>query len=373
MPMLALPAVAVGAANPAGAVAGNGTGGGAVLPRPGGRLAARRGGGALEVPARLRPALRMPRRRTLIVAAVLGVPLAFLAVRFRTEVSAQLANIPAPSWPWLVLGGFGSLLYYTTNGLALRAGSGLPLGVGVSTSVQIAAAAANRVVPAGLGAIAVNLRFLECRGLSRPAGLAAITSTKVANGLVHFAAIGVVAGLLGDSEVTSAVTRPLRGTMSSLGTGPACVVAVAVVVVLAVVLSRRWVRARLRAPLAAFRAHLSSLLHSPGRASALIASLAGTKVAQVIALDSSVRAFGGSVDLLSVAAVYLVGSAVAGAAPTAGNVGAIEPALAIGLTAAGAPAAAALAAVLVYRLIGYWLPVLPGLVVLGALRRRGDL
>jgi uncharacterized membrane protein YbhN (UPF0104 family) len=71
--------------------------------------------------------------------------------------------------------------------------------------------------------------------------------------------------------------------------------------------------------------------------------------------------------------VYLVGSAVAGAAPTAGNVGAIEPALAIGLTAAGGPAAAMVAAVLVYRLIGYWLPVIPGVIALTGLRRRGDL
>ena len=321
----------------------------------------------------VRPALRLPRRRTLLFAIILGLPLAVLAVRFRAEVEHQLADIPAPNWPWLLVCGGGATLYYVSNGLALRAGSGLPLGVRVATSVQCAAAAANRIIPAGLGAIAVNLRFLERRGLSRPAAVATIASLRVACGLVHLAALALVAALLGDSRITASLTGPLRDTMSSLGLGPVCIGVGAAVAVLAVVLTRRRVRDRLRGPLATFRAHLRDLAHSPGRAAVLTGSLAGTKVAQVIALTAGERAFGGDVSVLSVAAVYLVGSTVAGAAPTAGNVGAIEPALAIGLTAAGGPAASMVAAVLVYRLITYWLPVVPGVIALTALRRRGDL
>ncbi|OHV38238.1 hypothetical protein BCD49_13810 [Pseudofrankia sp. EUN1h] len=363
-------------AGPAVAAAGAG---GAVLPVPR-RLATPKRARPrvldacdVDLSARLRPTLRMPRRRTLILGAVLGVPLAVLAFRFRADVEKQLADVPAPNWPWLLLCGFGAVLYYITNGVALRAGSGLPLGVRVSTAVQCAAAAANRIIPAGLGAIAVNLRFLERRGLARSAGLATIASLRVVCGLVHLAALALVAGLLGDSRITASLTGPLRDTLASVGIGPTCIAVVAVLAALGLVLSRRGVRDRLRAPAATFLAHLRGLTHSPGRTTLLTTSLAGTKVAQVIALTASERAFGGQVSVLSVAAVYLVGSAVAGAAPTAGNVGAIEPALAIGLTAAGGPAAAMVAAVLVYRLIGYWLPVIPGIIALTALRRRGDL
>ncbi|WP_076816221.1 lysylphosphatidylglycerol synthase transmembrane domain-containing protein [Pseudofrankia asymbiotica] len=361
------------------AVAGAGAGGTAVLPMPR-RLTAPKGARArvldacdVDLSARLRPALRMPRRRTLVLGVILGVPLALLAFRFRADVQKQLADVPTPNWPWLLLCGFGAVLYYVTNGVALRAGSGLPLGVRVSTAVQCAAAAANRIIPAGLGAIAVNLRFLERRGLARSAGLATIASLRVVCGLVHLAALALVAGLLGDSRITASLTGPLRDTLASVGIGPTCIVIAAVLSALGLLLARRGVRDRLRAPAATFLAHLRGLTHSPGRTAMLTTSLAGTKVAQVIALTASTRAFGGQVSVLSVAAVYLVGSAVAGAAPTAGNVGAIEPALAIGLTAAGGPAAAMVAAVLVYRLIGYWLPVIPGVIALTALRRRGDL
>jgi uncharacterized membrane protein YbhN (UPF0104 family) len=329
--------------------------------------------GDCDFAARLMPTLRLPRRRTVMLTAVVGIPLVYLAIRFRTEVAAQLRDVPAPSWPWLLLCGAAAMLFYVANGVALRAGSGLCIDLRTATAVQLAAAAANRILPAGIGAIAVNLRFLEKRGLARPAGVATVASTKVACGLVHLISIAIVAAILGDSGVTDAVTRPMRTTVSSFGAVPTLLSVAGVGFVIVAIGAHPRVRARLRGPLGAFRAHLRALAHSPKRATMLCSSLTATKITQIVALDATVRAFGGSLGLVSVAAVYLIGSAVAGAAPTAGNVGAIEPALAIGLTASGAPAAAMLAAVLVFRIIGYWMPVLPGIVALTTLRRRGDL
>jgi uncharacterized membrane protein YbhN (UPF0104 family) len=296
-----------------------------------------------------------------------------LAVRFRTGVFDGLSDVPAPRWHWLVLCTAASAAFYVVNGVALRAASGLRLTLPTATAVQLAAAAANRVVPAGLGAIAVNLRFLEKRGLPRPAGLAAVASLKAATALVHVAGIAAVAGTLRDSGAGAALSRPLLATLQGLGTGPAWGCGAVVGLCVSAAAAHPWVRLRVRPAMRTFRGHLAVLAHSPGRAAVLVASLAGAKVAQVAALTATVWAFGGRLTVVSVAAVYLVGSAVAGAAPTAGNVGALEPALAIGLAAAGGTAAPMLAAVLVYRLVGYWLPVLPGVVAITALRRQGDL
>jgi uncharacterized membrane protein YbhN (UPF0104 family) len=326
----------------------------------------------IDVVGRLRR-LGRPRRRTLLLAALVAVPLVVLAVRFRTGVLDGLSDVPAPRWHWLVLCTAASAAFYVVNGVALRAASGLRLTLPTATAVQLAAAAANRVVPAGLGAIAVNLRFLEKRGLPRPAGLAAVASIKAAGALVHLAGIAAVAGTLQDSGAGAALSRPLRATMHGLGMGPAWGCCAAIGLCLGGTVAHPWVRARVRPAVRTFRGHLAVLAHSPGRAAVLVASLAGTKVAQIAALTATVWAFGGRLTVMSVAAVYLVGSAVAGAAPTAGNVGALEPALAIGLAAAGGTAAPMLAAVLVYRLISYWLPVLPGVVAITALRRQDDL
>ena len=53
-------------------------------------------------------------------------------------------------------------------------------------------------------------------------------------------------------------------------------------------------------------------------------------------------------------------SLIAAAAPTPGGLGALEAALVAGFTGVGMESGVAVAAVLSYRLVTYWLPILPG-------------
>ncbi|MGW5640135.1 lysylphosphatidylglycerol synthase domain-containing protein, partial [Streptomyces sp. NPDC003832] len=71
-----------------------------------------------------------------------------------------------------------------------------------------------------------------------------------------------------------------------------------------------------------------------------------------------------------VALLYLAASSAAALLPTPGGLGSLDAVLALALTAAGAPATAAASAVIGYRLLTVWLPLLPGLLVLAALIRR---
>ncbi|MYX42505.1 TIGR00374 family protein, partial [Streptomyces sp. SID89] len=56
--------------------------------------------------------------------------------------------------------------------------------------------------------------------------------------------------------------------------------------------------------------------------------------------------------------------------PTPGGLGSLDAALAFALTTAGAPGSGAASTVLGYRLLTVWLPLVPGLLVLGLLIRR---
>ena len=73
-------------------------------------------------------------------------------------------------------------------------------------------------------------------------------------------------------------------------------------------------------------------------------------------------AFGVDVSVPEVLAVYLGGTAVAAASPTPGTLGAMEVALSAGLTTVGVAPAPAVAAVLIYRLLTFWLPLVPGVI-----------
>ena len=91
----------------------------------------------------------------------------------------------------------------------------------------------------------------------------------------------------------------------------------------------------------------------------------------IAVLYASVAAFGGSMSIALVAVVYLAGATIGQAAPTPGGLGAVEAALVAGLTAAGLDAGTAVSAVLLYRLITFWLPTVPGYWAFTKLTREG--
>ena len=64
---------------------------------------------------------------------------------------------------------------------------------------------------------------------------------------------------------------------------------------------------------------------------------------------------------------------MASVAPTPGGVGATEAALAAGYSAVGVPPEIAISAVLLFRLLTFWLPILPGWVAFSWMQRTGRL
>ena len=70
-----------------------------------------------------------------------------------------------------------------------------------------------------------------------------------------------------------------------------------------------------------------------------------------------------------IAVLFLSGSAVAQAAPTPGGLGATEAALVAALSTVEDPAIV-VPAVFLYRLVTFWLPILPGWLAMTNLQRR---
>jgi uncharacterized protein (TIRG00374 family) len=85
-------------------------------------------------------------------------------------------------------------------------------------------------------------------------------------------------------------------------------------------------------------------------------------------LWAAFHAFGADVDITIILLGYLVGQ-LGGLLPIPGGIGGIDGGLIGMLIAFGAPAAATAAAVLTYRVILFWLPLIGGAVGFVALRR----
>ncbi len=306
------------------------------------------------------------------VAVTNVLPVAALAVAVYVllprlaETSTGLSELTAARVPWLAAAAGAAAATYLLSAISLIAASGRPLALGRTYAVQLAAACTNRVLPAGLGAAATNIRYLELAGLDRANAGAAIALTAATGVGVHTA---LTAGLL--AAVGS--SGPALHVPSIDPDWPVIVVVAAVAAAVGWVV---WVR-KLYRPLVKLIKNSSRALLSAVRNPRLIAVLvlaaAGISSAYILALAATLRAFGIGLGLGPVAVVYLGGSAVAAVTPSPGGVGPFEAAAVTALSAYGVAAGPAVAAVIVFRLITYWLPVAPGGLCLHLLRRAGTL
>ena len=232
-------------------------------------------------------------------------------------------------------------------------------------ATQFAAGAANHLLPGGLGAHAVTLRFLTRRGIPMARATASIALYTLVK---PTATVALLAGLLAvhrDGVALGALLPGERGAVLAA-------VGVAVGLVLTALLLtfvrplRRIVGDFLRTARTDAR-----LLHTRPRR---VLALWGGAVAFPLLQASVLACVGASLDLAlpwsEVVIAYLVADLVGGLVPTPGGLGSVDAALALALTGFGAAAPLAAATVIGYRVLNVWLPLLPGALTLSALVRR---
>jgi uncharacterized protein (TIRG00374 family) len=144
----------------------------------------------------------------------------------------------------------------------------------------------------------------------------------------------------------------------------------AALVVFALPAGRHLLRARVSPMLGQVLPQLLQVAQQPRKLAQGIGGALLLTLSYILCLAACVAAFGRTVPIASIAVVYLTGSAIGSILPTPGGLGGVEAALTAGLTATGMPGAVAVSAVLLFRLITFWLPVPVGWVALNYLERK---
>lgn len=234
---------------------------------------------------------------------------------------------------------------------------------------QTAASFVNRLSPASVGGMALNVRFLQKRGVDSAVALTGVGVNAAAGLLVHLVLLAVFVVAAGSQTAGPGFEAP-SGTVWLL------VVAAVLLLVgvgLAIPQSRSTLQTRLWPRVqGAFRG-LVALAKRPDKLAALFGGSALVTLGYLGALICAIHAVGGSAPLVSLSAVYLAAAAVASAAPTPGGLGALEAALIAGLGSLGLSPDAAVSAVFIFRGISFWLPIAPGWYAFQDLQRRDEL
>ena len=266
------------------------------------------------------------------------------------------------NWGWALVALVLSGLTYIAAAMALEGFVPERLHFFRTFQAQLAASFATLISPPTLGAVAVNLRYLQRAGVHPALGAASVGVSQVMAFVVHILMLlgfGVIAGTRQESEFSP----PSWAIFVLLG-GLA-----AAVFLLLLPWTRKWITRRIRPIFQQVGPRLLTLLQQPRKLGLGIAGILLLNLGYIACLIASVWAFGGSAPLAAIAVVYLAGATIGQAAPTPGGLGAVEAALSAGLTAAGIPGGIAVSSVLLFRLMTFWLPTIPGWFAFNSLQK----
>ena len=280
----------------------------------------------------------------------------------------QLAQVNLPelisqaSWGWAFVGLLLSGLTYIAATMALEGFVPERLQFFRTLQAQLAASFATLISPPTLGAVAVNLRYLQRAGVNPALGAASVGVSQVMAFVVHLLLLlgfGLIAGTRQESDFTP----PSWAVFVLIGG------LVAAVILLLLPWTRRWITRRIRPIFQQVGPRLLTLVQQPRKLAVGVGGIVLLNLGYIICLVACVWAFGGSAPLAAIAVVYLAGATIGQAAPTPGGLGAVEAALSAGLTAAGIPGGIAVSSVLLFRLVTFWLPTIPGWFAFNSLQR----
>ncbi|MFJ3620151.1 lysylphosphatidylglycerol synthase domain-containing protein [Streptomyces iakyrus] len=308
--------------------------------------------------------LERVRPRTLISFMAGAIGAYFLLTQLtHIEFGPLIANA---EWGWVAAAVLFSMCSYVAAAMALLGFVPERVPFVRTVAAQVAGSFVKIVAPAAVGGVALNTRFLQRAGVRPGLAVASVGASQLFGLGCHILML-LSFGYLTGTEKTPSLS-PSRTVIAGLLT-----VAVLVLVVTSVPFLRKFVSTRVRSLFAGVVPRMLDVLQRPQKLVTGIGGMLLLTACFVMCLDASIRAFGDestSISLASVAVVFLAGNALGSAAPTPGGVGAVEATLTVGLIAVGLPKEVAAPAVLLFRLLTLWLPVLPGWLAFNHLTRK---
>ncbi|MCX4976807.1 lysylphosphatidylglycerol synthase transmembrane domain-containing protein [Streptomyces sp. NBC_00620] len=303
--------------------------------------------------------------------SALGLVGAFLVLHL---VLPQLAGFPAAvdalrdaNW-WWVLAVLPVTFLSQAFSTCLQWGT-IPdrLPFGPTYQVQFASSFLNRITPSNVGGMALNLRYLQKTGIETGAATASVGLQSLTGAISNSVVAAVFFAWAGRHHAGAHLELPpsrylLWAVALTLAAGGLLVLTPP---------GRRFLHEKIWPFLRAAGSTVAGIAADPAKVVVGVIGALGLPLVQIVGLAMSLHALGADLPFVQVGAAYMAARLIANAAPVPGGLGALEAGLIAGLTMLGVPAGAATSAVLVYRLLTFWLNVPLGALALSLVQRRG--
>lgn len=315
---------------------------------------------AVGVTAEPRPLLRLRLRPAALSAVAIAGYATHHVLVAAVGASAVAAQLGQTRWRWVAVLAVLTALQYAFAAAALGAAATRSLALGRAMASHLASAFAARATLRADASAQARAALLCSHGSKLSDANDAVEVTRASGLVVHVTGLVATAGAASAAGIR--VVEPPR----------AATLVIAALVVSAVAGAVAWLPASRRAVarVTLDRVRQAGRLLAHPRRQRLVAAQLGVTVSLAVGFLAALRA--GSVDVATMAALalYFAATAVSAAGPLPGGLGVVEPALAAGLMGLGTPAAQAVAVVVIFRAVTYWLPLIPGALAFARLRRR---
>ncbi len=308
--------------------------------------------------------LERMRPRTLVAFVAFTVAVTILLGQLASVNLVSIVTEADPVWAALAL--VSSAVTYVAAAVIITSLAPVALRWFRTLMTQLAATFVSLMAPAAVGQIGTNSRYLQQAGASPAVAIASVGATQVfvfASYVILVIAFGILTGKQAGPDLIpdTTVLLVVAGTVATAAG------------LLAIPAARRVVVSRVRPVLSTTWPRLLETARQPQRIAMGLGGALLLNLAYAAALYAAVFAYGGDLAYATVGFVYLAAGAVGSAAPTPGGIGAVEAALAAGLTAAGLDGSTAVQAALLFRAVTFWLPMVPGWLSFTYLQRNNAL
>lgn len=279
-----------------------------------------------------------------------------------SDLQDSIAAVSSANSYWVLLGLFVFFLSVPLAALQLVVLALRPIDFGLTFRVQTAVLFVSKLFPQSIGGISLNVYYLMKKGHSAGQSAAVMAMDGFSNGIAYL--ILIIIGLLISPISLQALTRNID-ISGNLITFIVILLAGAIYTVFHSVSIRK----RIQKVVAGLKNNFASYKEKPLNVIwAGICNGLGS-LTSIFVLWASAQAFGVELSFSSALLAYTFGNIASTIIPTPGGIGAVEAGIYAGLTLTGINGADATLITLLYRLITYWVPFIPGYYAFWSLRK----
>jgi uncharacterized membrane protein YbhN (UPF0104 family) len=294
-----------------------------------------------------------------VVFLVLG----FVGIYFALPQIGSLKDawtvIKDSNWGWVMAGLALTALTFPAGTFTQFIAGGK---VGTATELglrQLAGAFLSHFVPFSLGTIGLTSNYYQKLGKESAQATTAATLPTV---------FGTATTVLMVALVSPLTFKHLGQRFQSESQSYWIIVIISLTLLLSLLLTS-WARKKVYQFIQGIKRGIESI-STPSQVTYLLIGSIALTIFSACALFASIEAVHGHVALTDIFTLYVTSSLVSAIAPTPGGIGATEAFLLLGLSSMGVHLPQAAAAILIYRLLSFWLPMLPGGLALRIINRK---